>query len=277
MLGSQASHASYRLIPLGLAALSSFISATWTAVAFLPSPTSHKYAAFLIRNNYWALQWAYIDLHRYALSIIALDYGTFLLIFVPTVILEWRLDIQIPLRAEYTRFGLACCAQIVAITLERISTPNESICSMQDSPWNPVYTLYAQIGRSFCSNWSAAFATSIISLLALAIYLVFPIITHALAIIRIVLSEHLREHNSPETPCEEPLLPQYSARPVENFEVQVLDESAIGPEDSIVFDPSSRTLAPVVVHKFQGSPKKPQKDGYEMLPSEDPARGANGL
>ncbi|CAE6427818.1 unnamed protein product [Rhizoctonia solani] len=165
MQASHTGYARYRPTFLALAALSSFVSATWTAVALLSSASNPS--EFLIRNNYWTLQWAYIGLHRYALPIVLLNYASFLFIFVLKVVLGWRLEIQIPLHVGYACFGLAYCAQIVVVVLSGISAPDE-MCSMrwEDDPRNQTYKQYAEIGQSFCSNWSAAFSTSIISLVA---------------------------------------------------------------------------------------------------------------
>ncbi|KAH7326944.1 hypothetical protein B0J17DRAFT_710188 [Rhizoctonia solani] len=275
MSDSHAGHTRYRPILLGLAILSSFVSATWTASAFLPSPSTHKYAGYLIRNGYWNLQWSYIGLHRYAIPAVLLNYGAFLLLFVPKVILKWRLDIRIPLIVEYIYLGLACCAQIVAVILGGIAAPEDKICSVdvEDFRWGKNFLLYAEIGRSFCSNWSACFWTSIVSLVALTTYFISsPFIWGV--IIRIVLPERLRERNSPETSCEEPLLPEYSIRPAEAFEIQVLDGSAINPKDSIVFDASSQVLAPVTQHKQRGGSKESRMNEYKLVPgSPDPERG----
>ncbi|CAE6452948.1 unnamed protein product [Rhizoctonia solani] len=271
MPDSHVGHAWYRPILLGIAIICSFISATWTASAFLPSPSTHKYADFLIRNRYWNLQWAYIGLHHYAIPAVILNYGTFLLLFVLKVILQWRLGISIPLVVEYICLGLAYCTQTVAVILGAIAAPEDKICSVdvQDFHWGQNFLLYAEIGRSLCSNWSAGFWTSVISLFALTPYFVsIPLIWGA--IVRIVLPKRLREFNPPEASCEEPLLPEYSAHPAEAFEIQVLDESATARKDSIIFDASRRNLTPVTEHKQQGGLREPQKNEYKLVPGEDP-------
>ncbi|CAE6458540.1 unnamed protein product [Rhizoctonia solani] len=130
------------------------------------------------------------DLHDYAPPIIALSYGLLSIVFILKVILEWRLEIHIPLLAERICFTLAYCSQIVTL------------------------------------------------------YTIFPAVPYIWDTARfVVLPKRLRER---DTPCdsEEPLLPEYSAHPTEVIEIQEL----AGQENQMLV----------------------QKDGYTILPKEDP-------
>ncbi|KDN34003.1 hypothetical protein RSAG8_12911, partial [Rhizoctonia solani AG-8 WAC10335] len=162
MEGSRISigYAHYQSRLLGLAALGSFVSATWGG-------------ADRFSNKAWTL-WGSIELGFYTFPIVNLVYATFFLLFVPKVILEWRLGIRIPLRMEYACVGLAWCAQLVAIILTNVANPNEPI-------W---------------SDWGAINLFSVISLVALTTYF-------ALSALPSVWSK-------PETACKQPLLPAYS-------------------------------------------------------------------
>ncbi|CAE7227366.1 unnamed protein product [Rhizoctonia solani] len=257
-------YARHRIVLLALASLSSFVSATWTAGAFLPRNPISADAVFFIGNKCWTLQGAYRDLHDYAPPIIALSYGLLSIVFILKVILEWRLEIHIPLLAERICFTLAYCSQIVVVILGAMSAPDKSACSMrwEDDPWSRTYAEYAEIGQSFCSNWKATFSTSIISLVArksllfvdvlhltnqcvvVTLYTIFPAVPYIWDTARfVVLPKRLRER---DTPCdsEEPLLPEYSAHPTEVIEIQEL----AGQENQMLV----------------------QKDGYTILPKEDP-------
>ncbi|CUA72816.1 hypothetical protein RSOLAG22IIIB_10319 [Rhizoctonia solani] len=117
-----------------MATLSSFVSATWGG-------------ADRFSNKAWSL-WGFIELGFCTLPIVNLIYATFFLIFIPKVILEWRLGIRIPLRMEYACVGLALCAQLVAIVLTNVANPNETI-------W---------------SDWGVIYSLSVMSLIALSTY-----------------------------------------------------------------------------------------------------------
>lgn len=126
---------------LVVATLSSFISATWGG-------------ADRFSNKAWSL-WGFIELGFYTFPIVNLVYATFFLIFVPKVILEWRLGIRLPSRTEYACVGLAWCAQLVAIILTNVMHPNEPIWS----DWG-IINLFSIISLVILSTW---FVLSVLS------------------------------------------------------------------------------------------------------------------
>ncbi|KAH7326941.1 hypothetical protein B0J17DRAFT_223012 [Rhizoctonia solani] len=206
----------YRPKMLGLAILSSFVSATWAAANplsfsnYVWTPLEFESIGNQVPSFSFDGHQTYIHVPEedfYTFPIIALIYGTFLLVCVPKVILEWRLNIQVPLHMEYGYVGLAWCTQLVAIFLEDVATPNRTI-------W---------------SNWGFINLTSVISLVALTTHLTLPILSNISRIlVFMVLSERFRKAKIPDTLSQEPLLPVCSVRPVGNLEVRVLEGKVAG-------------------------------------------------
>ncbi|KAH7326942.1 hypothetical protein B0J17DRAFT_632871 [Rhizoctonia solani] len=160
--------ARYRPKLLGVTAINSFVSATWAAA----NPFS------LCSGSRW-------------------EWSTFSLIFVPRVILEWRLDIRVGNTYKSYIGSLANGLQ-AAIVLESVANPD----------------------RKFWSNWGVVQLTSIISLIALTTHLALPIIPDIWRVLVFV----------------ESLPPAYSTHPAEHLEVWVQDETAIGPGNSLEVD-----------------------------------------
>ncbi|CAE6537864.1 unnamed protein product [Rhizoctonia solani] len=194
--------ARYRSKLLGLAALGSFISASWAA--------AHPFT-----NHTWIWSLGFIELNFYTFPIVLLTWGAFFLTFIPKVILERRLDIRAPLRIEFVCVALAWCFQFVATVLETVANPYGTI-------W---------------SNWGFINLTSTTSLMALTTYLVLPILPDMCRVVMLIAQPNRRTHN---TPYEEPLLPAYSSHSGEIPEVRVFDESGIDLEVPIMFDAGLR-------------------------------------
>ncbi|ELU43044.1 hypothetical protein AG1IA_02922 [Rhizoctonia solani AG-1 IA] len=235
-----------------------------------------------------------VELNRYALPIVILNYGSFLVIFILIGVLEWRLDLRVSLRTKYILIGIAFCAQLsslawlqllreaihsnahtdkpsAATSLESLVSPNREICSMKEDPWNKseLHTQYVHIGRLLCSSWEVAFSTSVISLVGMAIYLTIPAFPYARDTIKwILLPKRLRKRPNTDALSEELLLPAYSPHRAESFEDGVLDVTS-DPENASEFDSFVQTLAFLTVYEHQGSSKRIRKDEYVMLPSED--------
>ncbi|CAE6469525.1 unnamed protein product [Rhizoctonia solani] len=222
--------ARYRPGLLALAALSSFISATWVAA----DPQS------MFKD--W---WGWDDKGVYTIPIAILSYLTFFLIFILKVVLEWRFEIHVPMRAEYACIGLTWSSQLVVVVLENVSNP----------------------GGEFWSSWGAVHLMSVVSLIALTVHILlpnFPFIWRIVGIV--VLPERLREPNSIDAFSEEPLLPAYSVHPDENPEVRILGENEAGPDELSDIDPTG-------LQSHSNGSKATRKGKYILLLGDDLERG----
>ncbi|CAE6470690.1 hypothetical protein ACGC1H_003953 [Rhizoctonia solani] len=187
----------YRPKLLAISALNSFVSGVWVA--------TKPHAMFTYR-------WGWNERWTFTIIMAVLSYVAFFLIFIPKVVLEWRFDIPISKRVERVCIGLALCAQVATIVLENVANP---------------------YGRIW-SSWGAISMMSIVSLIALNIYFLLPIIPGIWRILMIiVLPERLRKPNSFDTSSREPPQPAYSDHPTGSLEAQ---EGATGRETLIDFD-----------------------------------------
>ncbi|CAE6499103.1 unnamed protein product [Rhizoctonia solani] len=210
--------ARYRSKLLGLAALSSFISANWAA-ANLFSFSNYVWTPLgSIGNPAPALGFDAHEIHihvgegdLYTCPIIILAYLTFFLVFIPKVIFEWRLEVRIPLCIEYAYVGMAYRTNDskAAILLENLANSD----------------------RTMFSNWGFINLMSIISLVALTAHLTLPVISDIWRILYFM--RRVRHVHLPDTPFQEPLLPAYSAQPIENLEARVLEGRETVPKDCV--------------------------------------------
>ncbi|CEL56356.1 hypothetical protein RSOLAG1IB_07742 [Rhizoctonia solani AG-1 IB] len=174
-------HARYQPALLGLAIICSFVSGTLAAS----------------------------DSYCVPVGIILLMYATFSLLFIPTMVVEWRLEKRIPPLVKYAYTGLATGTQLAAIIWWDIAYGRN---------WYMRYHSHAASTRT----------TSIISLVALVLYLVLPFVPDVWKIaIYILLPERLRKTIALDTTSEEPLLPAYSTNTPDNAEAGAEDTTAV--------------------------------------------------
>ncbi|CAE6412762.1 unnamed protein product [Rhizoctonia solani] len=252
MAGDHLKRTGYRHGVLAVAALSALIAAMYTQSSFVDPVSETEYNIAPIISD------AYIKPHQFAAAMIALSTTTCALTVLMSLILDWHFAIRTPAYIEFGWVGLAMGVELVAVILAGISAPLTDVCSLDKTPLGAYEGLVIS-GRGLCSNWTAIFVTSMMSLIVFAFHFTWHIVFrlwHRAAL--------ARRPTSPIDLWNTPLPKYYPINPHETPKREdqafmALDERGTKPEDSVVLDPYSLIFKPVAVRKAE----KLVKDGAE--------------
>ncbi|EUC63943.1 transmembrane protein, putative [Rhizoctonia solani AG-3 Rhs1AP] len=231
MVGGHLQRTGYSHGVLAIAALSALVAAMYTQSSFIHPLSETMY------NDLPVLSDAYVKPHQFATTIIALSAIACALTALMSLVIDWHVAIRTPAYMEFTWVGLAWSAELASVILAAISSPYRDVCSLEKSSLG-IYNGLVITGKELCSNWTAVFITSVMSLIMFTFHLTWHIgfrLWHRAALSRRPTSP-IDFWNTP-LPRHYPINP-HETQQKDNTVSLALNERDIKPEDSVIRSPS---------------------------------------
>ncbi|CAE6465475.1 unnamed protein product [Rhizoctonia solani] len=244
MVGGHLQRTGYRHGVLAVAALSALVAAMYTHSSFTYPLPETSYSSSPILSG------AYIKPHRFAIAIIVLNAISCALTVLMSVAIDWHFAIRTPAYVEFSWVGLAWCAELISVILAGIAAPNRDVCSLDKTSLG-AYGGLVLMGKRLCSNWTAVFVTSMMSLILFTFHLTWHIVFrlwHRAAL--------ARRPTSPIDLWSTPIPKYYPISPHETQKKDdrgflAVDERGTKPESSIVMDTYSLMFNPAAARNAE--------------------------
>ncbi|KAH7334406.1 hypothetical protein B0J17DRAFT_770755 [Rhizoctonia solani] len=169
MVGGHLQRTGYRHGVLAVAALSALVAAMYTKSSFASLLSETSYSSSPILSH------AYTKLHRFATATIVLNAISCALTVLMSLAIDWHCAIRTPAYMEFSWVALAWCAELISLILVGISTPHTDVCSLDKTSLGG-YGGLVLMGKRLCSNWTAVFTTSMMSLILFTFHLTWHIV-----------------------------------------------------------------------------------------------------